>query len=288
MGFEPITFPFAEGAHPHVLPARAAATLAAFSQAYGIIGFSSLIRLCFCLLVSNYRVRFCNSVAAWSWRFQPVGFCCCEGVILPGEILPFCVFITVVTVVLQNVMLVAHFRFLRSPNRLGIYVSLFSLWHQPQLTALVAHQQTHIYTVTVLTFHFLCRTKWTDTTLGLHTDLLGRGAVLKIPSRMFRSNYRKFKQFFVRHDLSSLPVFFLARPPSPCYTCREGGDKMDDVKLMAFPKNEVDALTMLYVQSQDLSALTPEQLFDLYCSVHSKIEAQNNAKRDKKNQLISY
>ena len=34
MGFEPITFPFAEGAHPHVLPARAAATLAAFSQVF--------------------------------------------------------------------------------------------------------------------------------------------------------------------------------------------------------------------------------------------------------------
>lgn len=37
MGFEPITFPFAEAAHPYVLPAHAAATLAAFSQASGIM-----------------------------------------------------------------------------------------------------------------------------------------------------------------------------------------------------------------------------------------------------------
>lgn len=38
----------------------------------------------------------------------------------------------------------------------------------------------------------------------------------------------------------------------------------DLVSLSTFPSNKTDALTMLYLQNQDLSDLTPEQIVDKY------------------------
>lgn len=61
---------------------------------------------------------------------------------------------------------------------------------------------------------------------------------------------------------------------------------MDDVRLMTFPATETEALAMLYVQNQDISKLTPEQLYDLYASAYSKIKAQRSAKRREKYQSL--
>jgi len=46
---------------------------------------------------------------------------------------------------------------------------------------------------------------------------------------------------------------------------------MDDVKLNAFPSDEYEALAMLYVQSQDLSNVSPEQLLDMYRDAYKRI-----------------
>lgn len=44
----------------------------------------------------------------------------------------------------------------------------------------------------------------------------------------------------------------------------------DGVKL--FPSDRIEALTMLYLQNQDLSEATPEELVQKYLEVRSKIE----------------
>lgn len=47
----------------------------------------------------------------------------------------------------------------------------------------------------------------------------------------------------------------------------------NDVTLKAFPRNYQEALTMLYLESRDLSAFTPEQLVDAYNDTYQKINA---------------
>ena len=61
---------------------------------------------------------------------------------------------------------------------------------------------------------------------------------------------------------------------------------MNDVTLRTFPKNECDALAMLYIQNQDLSELTPEQLFEKYQEAYDKICEHRKLCRDRKNGLI--
>lgn len=46
----------------------------------------------------------------------------------------------------------------------------------------------------------------------------------------------------------------------------------DSVSLSTFPSNEREALTMLYLQNQDLSNVTPAQLADKYYSAHEEIK----------------
>lgn len=46
---------------------------------------------------------------------------------------------------------------------------------------------------------------------------------------------------------------------------------MDDIVLNSFPRNEADALAMLYVQNQDLKGLTPLDLLDMYQSAREEI-----------------
>ena len=41
-----------------------------------------------------------------------------------------------------------------------------------------------------------------------------------------------------------------------------------------FPSDRFDALTMLYLQAQDLSDVSPEQLFNMYADTHRRIKAQ--------------
>lgn len=45
------------------------------------------------------------------------------------------------------------------------------------------------------------------------------------------------------------------------------------VKLSIFSENKFDALTMLYLQQQNLSKLTPEQVLDKYDEAYSKIRS---------------
>lgn len=49
---------------------------------------------------------------------------------------------------------------------------------------------------------------------------------------------------------------------------------MSDINLSSFPKNELEALTMLYLQNQVLSGLTPEELFDKYREVYNQMYAR--------------
>lgn len=45
----------------------------------------------------------------------------------------------------------------------------------------------------------------------------------------------------------------------------------NDVNLSVFPKTKTDALTMLYLQNQDLSKLTPAELVEKFKSVRHEI-----------------
>lgn len=60
----------------------------------------------------------------------------------------------------------------------------------------------------------------------------------------------------------------------------------DSVNLSTFPAGRVDALTMLYLERQDLSNMSPEELTDMYLEVHSKIITRfsevNKIKKQKK------
>ena len=49
---------------------------------------------------------------------------------------------------------------------------------------------------------------------------------------------------------------------------------MDDVILNSFPRNEAEALAMLYVQQQNLSGLTPEAVLAMYQRAYKKIRAK--------------
>lgn len=56
---------------------------------------------------------------------------------------------------------------------------------------------------------------------------------------------------------------------------------MADTVLATFPSTETEALAMLYVQSQDLSGVTPESLLDMYQDAYQRIKAYRKEKRSK-------
>lgn len=60
----------------------------------------------------------------------------------------------------------------------------------------------------------------------------------------------------------------------------------NDIFLKTFPKNECEALAMLYIQNQDLSGLTPEQLLEKYQETYDKISEHRKLCRDRKSGLI--
>ena len=47
---------------------------------------------------------------------------------------------------------------------------------------------------------------------------------------------------------------------------------MSKSELKTFPNNKYSALTMLYLEKQDLSDLTPEELADKYNEVYEKLK----------------
>lgn len=53
----------------------------------------------------------------------------------------------------------------------------------------------------------------------------------------------------------------------------------NDVTLRTFPRNEFEALAIIYIQNQDLSKLTPEELLDNYQEAYAKICAHQKKKR---------
>lgn len=46
---------------------------------------------------------------------------------------------------------------------------------------------------------------------------------------------------------------------------------MDDIILESFPRNDIDALAMLYVKNQDLTDITVEELVEMYDRAHATI-----------------
>lgn len=42
--------------------------------------------------------------------------------------------------------------------------------------------------------------------------------------------------------------------------------------LKTFPENSTDALTMLYLERQDLTGKTPEELVELYWETHCRVK----------------
>lgn len=61
---------------------------------------------------------------------------------------------------------------------------------------------------------------------------------------------------------------------------------MSDVKLSSFPSNKTAALTMLYLEKQDFSNLTPSQLVDKYDEVYNEITQR--MKENKKGKKSSF
>lgn len=63
---------------------------------------------------------------------------------------------------------------------------------------------------------------------------------------------------------------------------------MADTILRTFPEDEAEALAMLYVQNQDLSGITPEQLFDMYEDTCKKIKEYRKDKHNAARQKIYF
>lgn len=55
---------------------------------------------------------------------------------------------------------------------------------------------------------------------------------------------------------------------------------MANETLRSFPETESEALALLYVQSQDLTGITPEGLLDMYQDAYQKIKAHRREKRN--------
>lgn len=49
---------------------------------------------------------------------------------------------------------------------------------------------------------------------------------------------------------------------------------MSDIQLKSFPSTNVEALTMLYLQNQDLSNITPAELAQKYKEVQKEIQSE--------------
>jgi len=66
----------------------------------------------------------------------------------------------------------------------------------------------------------------------------------------------------------------------------KGGEIMassnGNVNLRTFPSDRRDALAILYLQNQDLSGKTPEELADMYDEAWDKISQEFDSIRDKK------
>ena len=55
-----------------------------------------------------------------------------------------------------------------------------------------------------------------------------------------------------------------------------------DITLNSFPSTRIEALTMLYLEKQDLSDLTPKELVKKYAEVYSEIKSGFRESHDQK------
>lgn len=53
----------------------------------------------------------------------------------------------------------------------------------------------------------------------------------------------------------------------------------NEVRLSTFPSNEYEALALLYIQQQDLSKLSPEEIYDKYEEAKNKIRKHARTNR---------
>lgn len=58
----------------------------------------------------------------------------------------------------------------------------------------------------------------------------------------------------------------------------------NDISLNTFPNNKTAALTMLYLQNQDLSKLTPGELLEKYYEVYKAIQIKDKELRSNQKQ----
>lgn len=56
----------------------------------------------------------------------------------------------------------------------------------------------------------------------------------------------------------------------------------DKVNLSTFPSSKVSALAMLYLQNQDFSNSTPEEIADKYTESYARIQARFKEARNEK------
>lgn len=55
----------------------------------------------------------------------------------------------------------------------------------------------------------------------------------------------------------------------------------DSVTLSTFPSGKIEAIAMLYVQQQDLSGKTPEEIFDLFEATVEQLRSHQKEVRKK-------
>ncbi len=82
-------------------------------------------------------------------------------------------------------------------------------------------------------------------------------------------------------DASRLPPA-CAAGHEPQRTTLQYGANMNEQKF--FPQNKREALAYLFVQSQDLSGLSPTAILDLYNNALDEIAAAERAKKDLRSQ----
>lgn len=57
---------------------------------------------------------------------------------------------------------------------------------------------------------------------------------------------------------------------------------MPNSELSTFPSSKIEALTMLFLQNQDLSNLSPEEIMDKYQEAYDKIRERNKEMRSER------
>lgn len=62
------------------------------------------------------------------------------------------------------------------------------------------------------------------------------------------------------------------------------GNSNENVSLYAFPSDRNEALAILYLQNQDLSGKTPEELANMYADARNRIYAEFKAIRERERQ----